>query len=170
MLQEAEIGQALQDVFNSGQLKREDIFIQSKLWNSNHRPEHVKKDLEATLRDLQVDYVDSFVIHWPQARSHCLQATTACKQRLQQVLFTYLLNLRHALPLAPSLGSSMAATTQPTKTKVECHSQATNPKSQPLLTPALLPQAPCSRLKTTASTRVITVPTTLRPGRPWKTW
>ncbi|EDQ85216.1 uncharacterized protein MONBRDRAFT_29533 [Monosiga brevicollis MX1] len=63
---EAEIGEALQDVFAKGDLKRSDIFIQSKLWNSNHRPEHVRADLEATLRDLQTDYVDSFVIHWPQ--------------------------------------------------------------------------------------------------------
>ena len=48
-------------------MKREDLFIQCKLWNSNHRPEHVRGDLEATLKDLQLDYVDSFVIHWPQA-------------------------------------------------------------------------------------------------------
>ena len=41
--------------------------FQAKLWNSNHRPEHVKPDLVATLKDLQLDYIDSFVIHWPQA-------------------------------------------------------------------------------------------------------
>lgn len=46
---------------------REDLFIQSKLWNSNHRPEHIRPDLEATLKDLKLDYIDSFVIHWPQA-------------------------------------------------------------------------------------------------------
>ena len=46
---------------------REDLFIQSKLWNSNHRPEHVRPDLEATLKDLKVSYIDSFVIHWPMA-------------------------------------------------------------------------------------------------------
>ena len=41
--------------------------FQCKLWNSNHRPAHVREDLEASLRDLGLDYVDSFVIHWPQA-------------------------------------------------------------------------------------------------------
>ena len=46
---------------------REDLFIQAKLWNSNHRPEHVRIDLEATLKDLRIDYVDSYVIHWPMA-------------------------------------------------------------------------------------------------------
>ena len=43
------------------------MFIQAKLWNSNHRPEHVPLDLDATLKDLQLDYVDSYVIHWPMA-------------------------------------------------------------------------------------------------------
>ena len=46
---------------------REELFVQAKLWNSNHRPEHVKADLMATLEDLQLSYLDSFVIHWPQA-------------------------------------------------------------------------------------------------------
>ena len=48
-------------------VKRSELFIQAKLWNSNHRPEHVEPDLDATLKDLQLDYVDSFVIHWPMA-------------------------------------------------------------------------------------------------------
>ena len=43
------------------------MFIQAKLWNSNHKAEHVEPDLDATLKDLQTDYVDSFVIHWPMA-------------------------------------------------------------------------------------------------------
>ena len=43
------------------------MFIQAKLWNSNHRAEHVEPDLDATLKDLGTTYVDSFVIHWPQA-------------------------------------------------------------------------------------------------------
>jgi len=61
------IGEALQQLYKEGTVKREDLFIQAKLWNSNHRPEHVRADLEATLKDLQTPYVDSFVIHWPQA-------------------------------------------------------------------------------------------------------
>merc|ERR1711983_302465 len=61
------IGEALQELFKEGVVTREDLFIQAKLWNGNHRPEHVKPDLMKTLEDLQLDYVDSFVIHWPQA-------------------------------------------------------------------------------------------------------
>ena len=61
------IGEALQELFAAGVVKREELFIQAKLWNSNHRKEHVKADLDATLKELQLDYVDSFIIHWPQA-------------------------------------------------------------------------------------------------------
>ncbi len=61
------IGEALKELFAEGVVSREDIFLQAKLWNGNHRPQHVKSDLDATLRDLGVTYIDSFVIHWPQA-------------------------------------------------------------------------------------------------------
>ena len=46
---------------------REDVFIQVKLWNTNHRHEHVRLDLEETLKDLKLSYVDSYIIHWPHA-------------------------------------------------------------------------------------------------------
>ena len=59
------IGEVLKKMFAEGVVTRDQLFIQAKLWNSNHRPEHVKADLMATLADLQLDYVDSFVIHWP---------------------------------------------------------------------------------------------------------
>jgi len=64
---EAEVGQALKELFDSGKVKREDIFIQAKLWNTNHRKEHVRQDLEATLKDLQLSYVDSYLVHWAMA-------------------------------------------------------------------------------------------------------
>ena len=61
------IGQALNELYEEGTVRRGDLFIQVKLWNSNHRPEHVEADLDASLKDLQTDYVDSFVIHWAMA-------------------------------------------------------------------------------------------------------
>merc|ERR1711934_797910 len=55
------------ELFAAGVVKREELFVQAKLWKSNHRPEHVRPDIMKTLEDLQLDYIDSFVIHWPQA-------------------------------------------------------------------------------------------------------
>lgn len=46
-------------------LARDDLFITTKLDNPNHAPEQVERSFDASLRDLQVDYVDLFLIHWP---------------------------------------------------------------------------------------------------------
>jgi len=64
---EAEVGNAMQEVFKTGKVKREDVFIATKLWNNNHRPERVKPALEASLKKLQLDYVDLYLIHTPFA-------------------------------------------------------------------------------------------------------
>jgi len=76
---EPEVGAAIASVLSKGTLKRSDLFIQSKLWNSNHRAEHILPDLQQTLSDLQLDYIDSYVIHWPQA---CPSIKTAPTTRL----------------------------------------------------------------------------------------
>lgn len=62
---QAEIGEALQEVFKGGKLKRDELFITSKLWGTHAQPPHVAQGLEQTLKELQVDYVDLYLIHWP---------------------------------------------------------------------------------------------------------
>ena len=64
---EAVIGEAMQEVFKAGAIKREDVFITTKLWNTNHRPERVKPAFEGSCRRLQIDYVDCYVMHTPFA-------------------------------------------------------------------------------------------------------
>ena len=64
---EKEVGEALQEVFKAGKIKREEVFIATKVWNNNHRPERVKPAFEASLKRLQVDYVDLYLIHTPFA-------------------------------------------------------------------------------------------------------
>src|SRR6516162_2294266 len=64
---EREVGEAMQEVFKAGKIKREDVFVITKLWNTNHRPERVKPAFEASLKRLQLDYVDLYLIHTPFA-------------------------------------------------------------------------------------------------------
>jgi diketogulonate reductase-like aldo/keto reductase len=45
-------------------VKREDIFLVTKLWNNSHDPQSVEKALDASLKDLDTDYVDLYLMHW----------------------------------------------------------------------------------------------------------
>lgn len=62
---EVEVGNGLQRVLQAGAVCRDDLWITSKLWNTYHRAEHVRPATEQTLRDLQLDYLDLYLIHFP---------------------------------------------------------------------------------------------------------
>ncbi|KAI1390850.1 Aldo/keto reductase [Hypoxylon trugodes] len=65
---EAEVGEALRDFLaKNPSVKREDIFICTKVWQHLHEPEEVKWSLENSLKNFGLDYVDLFLIHWPIA-------------------------------------------------------------------------------------------------------
>ncbi len=65
---EKEIGVVFAKVFKT--VKREDVFITSKLWNTNHRPENVEEACKKTLSDLQLKYLDLYLMHWGLAFDH----------------------------------------------------------------------------------------------------
>lgn len=62
---EKEIGQAFEDGLKATGLRREDLFITSKLWNNRHRKEQILGACQNTLNDLGLDYLDLYLIHWP---------------------------------------------------------------------------------------------------------
>jgi alcohol dehydrogenase (NADP+) len=64
---EREVGEALRIGLAAGGIAREDIFVTTKLWNSNHRPERVEPAFEASLERLGLDYLDLYLIHTPFA-------------------------------------------------------------------------------------------------------
>jgi len=64
---ETAVGEAMQEVFQAGAIRREDVFITTKLWNTNHRPERVRPAFDGSRRRLQTNYVDCYVIHTPFA-------------------------------------------------------------------------------------------------------
>ena len=69
-LNEKEIGTAFAEVFEKGKIKREDIFITSKLWNTDHHPDMVEAACRQTLDDLQLEYLDLYLIHWGVPFAH----------------------------------------------------------------------------------------------------
>ncbi len=64
---EREVGEALQAGLAAGGIARQDIFVTTKLWNSNHRPERVTPAFEASLDRLGLNYLDLYLIHTPFA-------------------------------------------------------------------------------------------------------
>jgi diketogulonate reductase-like aldo/keto reductase len=64
---EQAVGDAMQEVFKAGTVQRKDVFVTTKVWNNNHRPERVKPAFEASRRRLQLDDVDCYLIHTPFA-------------------------------------------------------------------------------------------------------
>lgn len=66
-LNEIEIGKALKQKIDEGVIKREDMFIITKLWNTHHRPDLVKDACMQSLKNLGLDYVDLYLMHHPYA-------------------------------------------------------------------------------------------------------
>ena len=65
---EKEVGKAISESINEGRVARDELWITSKLWNNMHGEDNVVPALQKTLADLQLDYLDLYLIHWPVAQ------------------------------------------------------------------------------------------------------
>ncbi len=67
---EKEIGQTLKQLFTEGEVKREELFITSKVWNDMHGEGKVSSSCRQSLSDLQLEYLDLYFVHWPFPNYH----------------------------------------------------------------------------------------------------
>lgn len=67
---EAEIGEVFQRALDEGIVRREELFITSKVWNNMHGSGDVLLSAAQTLKDLRLDYIDAYFVHWPFANYH----------------------------------------------------------------------------------------------------
>jgi len=64
---EEQVGEAIREAIQAGSVTRDRLFITTKLWNNNHRPERVQPAFESSRNRLQLDYIDLYLIHTPFA-------------------------------------------------------------------------------------------------------
>jgi diketogulonate reductase-like aldo/keto reductase len=64
---EVAVGDAIAEAFEAGTLQREELFVTTKLWNTNHRPERVKPAFDGSRKRLRLDTIDCYIIHTPFA-------------------------------------------------------------------------------------------------------
>ncbi len=84
---EKQIGKALREVLDSGLVSREELFITSKVWNDMHGDGDVLVSCAASLRDLGLNYLDLYFVHWPFPNYHAPGCTGDSRNPLSRPFF-----------------------------------------------------------------------------------
>ncbi|XP_051154638.1 aldo-keto reductase AKR2E4-like isoform X1 [Leptopilina boulardi] len=67
---EREIGKVVREKIADGTVKREDLFIVTKVWNDDHKEQQVVEACKSSLKKFGLDYIDLYLIHWPMCDSN----------------------------------------------------------------------------------------------------
>ncbi|KAI9287509.1 xylose reductase [Umbelopsis sp. AD052] len=67
---EVEVGRGINKAISEGIVKREELFVTTKLWNTYHKKEHVREAFNKQLKDLNLEYVDLYLVHFPVPLKH----------------------------------------------------------------------------------------------------
>jgi aldehyde reductase len=65
------VGKALEEALKENNLKRQDIFVTTKLWNTFHSKEKALEAIDMQLKNLNLDYIDLYLVHWPMGYAVC---------------------------------------------------------------------------------------------------
>ncbi|XP_069482914.1 aldo-keto reductase family 1 member A1-A-like [Ambystoma mexicanum] len=102
---EHEVGEALQEKVGPNKaLKREDVFIVSKLWNTKHHPEDVEPACRLSLANLQLQYLDLYLMHWPIAFKRGDQMFPKNEDGIMQYADTHFIDTWKAMEHLVNLG------------------------------------------------------------------
>lgn len=96
---EKQIGRAIRNKILMGTVKREDLFITSKLWNTFHHPNDVIEALETSLNNLGLSYLDLYLMHWPFAFKVCTNKVRLVLSVITQFCLFFLKAHRGLIPL-----------------------------------------------------------------------
>ncbi|XP_049544031.1 aldo-keto reductase family 1 member B1-like [Anopheles darlingi] len=129
---EAEVGQAIREKILDGTIKREDIFVTTKLWNTSHEPPQVLPAFEKSLANLQLDYIDLYLMHTPIGANASADGEDEILNEVDYVAtwkaMEHLLKTGHVRSLGVSNFNSEQLTrviehgsTKPVVNQVECH-------------------------------------------------
>jgi len=86
---EAEVGAALAKKFEEKAVAREDMFITSKLWNTEHAPNHVEPACLQSLKNLGLKYLDLYLIHWPIGFKHTATGDIVPRDKDGNLLYAF---------------------------------------------------------------------------------
>lgn len=120
-MNESTIGKALHGVLSRGVVKREDLWITSKLWVTDYDPKKVESACRRSLRDLQLDYLDLYLIHEPSDANSIIKTWKAMEKLVSLGLCKHIGVSNFEIDLMEKLRVAPGVTMQPYANQVELH-------------------------------------------------